>query len=341
MVLASIALALTILPAPASLESAALVRKSNVYRNSGDYPQALKYLRSALRSDPNEPTIRRALTDVYRSYGTSLEKKGDYEGAIRELHMALYINPKDSDSKLDLDRVLQSAGTDPASYQARLQLAARASSRGNYIDAVVEDRYALSLHDDESVRTSSLAAIQSRMKDPDYLPEFDMKVLPGAGVDSLLTRARELIDRQYILRAQTTMDTASAIAPGDPLVIELQQKLEAARTERARMFLKKAEEAERQGQKLSALNYYLEVRELHKEDSSVAKRITELKDVDDGSFGKKCGQYARNVEKLIKKNWAVRRNIPPGRNIALFRIQQDGSVGDVILTQKSGSKTLD
>ena len=331
------------LPACASQESTSLLTRSNRHENAQDYAEAINLRRQALKADPSDSNARQFLAQSYRAYALSLESQKQLPKAFRQLHLALYLFPNSSESRVQLDHLFRSAKLDPADYQAHLRLASESFEAGKFIDAVVERRVALSLHDDEAVRIALNQAIPSRTDDPDYMPEFDMRQLPPAvNTDDLIATANDVIRYQYIWAAQTLVDNAVAQAPDDPRVKQLQKDLEAARSKRAEFYLQQAQKFDQANDKSSALANYAAVRALHLDDETTVARIDELKKSAQPSITKEYADYALSVQSHIKKNWAVfNRKLPGGNSTVLFRIQKDGSISDIVLSQKSGSEQLD
>lgn len=264
--------------------------------------------------DPAEFSTRMDLSQGYYSYGSSLYSEGEYEDALRQLHMSLYIKPFGSGEKEQLNDVIRRMDKDPADSKVRRQLADEAIKKGLFIDAVVENRCAMEILDDDATRTALNEAIKSRMKDPLYMKEFDMKApLPLIDVDKALNISRELIDKSYFTLARSNLDL---ILQRDPNQVDAKFLLD---------YLSKRE----------VLIDPAEPPDFKNENGIFS--IGASRDIDQRF--KRMQNYVNLVQRRIKKNWRAFPLESPAIKVVL-KIDKEGKISDIVLSQPSKYKRL-
>ena len=80
-------------PSPQEQQASAANREGLSYEKSGDWDNAIKSYREALRLNPNERVFLLNLQDGINNKGVALHKNGDYESALRLFEEALRLNP--------------------------------------------------------------------------------------------------------------------------------------------------------------------------------------------------------------------------------------------------------
>jgi TonB family protein len=331
----------TLLPVSAT-EYDTLMNQSYHARNAADYPRAITLQRRALALDPGNAVTKTYLCESYSDYAAKLESQKNFDNAFRQIHLALYVLPNHSASVERMRHIYKSAGLNYDDYQAHLNLAAAAFNKGDYLDAIVERRIALSMHDDEETRKALNQAIVARDKDSAYMREYDMKAVSPLGAVSLLTLADEAIDKQFLTRARTMLDSAVAMAPDDARVLQLQQKLFTAEKARALQFKQAAMQAEQQGKMHVALANWQAARSYDRNDPETESSIQRFRALGIENSRQEPAEYAKKVESTIRKKWVTSpRSMPGGKIGVLFHIAADGSVSDILVNEPSGSPELD
>lgn len=117
-----------------------------------DFNGAIKNLKEALKL---EPTYNNALSNLAIAYNNfALSQVNDPKVALLNFHSSAYLVPGNKTTTENLDGLIRKfLKLDPSSYQTRLKLGDEALAEHDFAGAIVEYSAALSLKNDDGIRT--------------------------------------------------------------------------------------------------------------------------------------------------------------------------------------------
>lgn len=150
-------------PLPPSVLCQRHVQEGSVAAGNNQFEKAISEFEQALKIDPKQESAREGIAIALNNM--AIEKGTGSEKSIELFRKALFWNPNCEVARSNLDSYLQSMGTDPKSFDARVKLAEQCLKKNDVIGAIVEYTQALVYKTDETVK-KKLDALRAKKPSP-------------------------------------------------------------------------------------------------------------------------------------------------------------------------------
>lgn len=150
-------------PLPPSVLCQRHVQEGSVAAGNNQFEKAISEFEQALKIDPKQERAREGIAIALNNM--AIEKDTSTEKSIELFRKALFWDPTCDVARRNLDSYLQSVGSDPKSFDARVKLAEQCLKKNDVIGAIVEYTQALVYKADETVK-KKLDALRAKKPSP-------------------------------------------------------------------------------------------------------------------------------------------------------------------------------